>query len=129
MSSPKPQFSTVVRWLSFSLYGLMLSACTQAVAENPSPELQTPQRPLAIWLASQPDDQYAETTLDDPEFGANVTVQAYRAYYSAAGRYCRQVRVRVVVNGPPTETIVACRDDLNQWFLTPRISNGRNPRQ
>lgn len=129
MSSPKPQCDVVIRWLSLSLCGLMLSACTQAVTEKPGPDLAAPQRPLVAWLASQPDDQYAETILDDPEFGANVTVQAYRAYYSAAGQYCRQIRVRVVVNGPPTETVVVCRDDNNQWFLPPRISNGRTSRQ
>jgi hypothetical protein len=129
MTFPKPQFKAAVRWLCVFLCGLTLSACTQTVAENPGPDLQVPQRPLVAWLDSQPDDQYAETILDDPEFGANVTVQAYRAYYSAAGRYCRQVRVKVVVNAPPTETAVICRDDNNQWYVTPRISNGRHMRQ
>jgi hypothetical protein len=129
MTSPTPQSRTAVHWLCVILGGLTLSACAQTAAEKPAADLTTPPRPLLVWLASQPEDQYAETILDDPEFGTNVTVQAYRTYYSAAGQSCRQIRVRVVVNGPPSETVIACRDASNQWLLAPRISSSRDSRQ
>lgn len=120
-----PAVSAAVIGLLLLLQGCALFPTVEPTAVLAAvPVSDAASSPLVAWASMQSPDRYADAILDDPAFGENVSVRIDSYYLSALGQSCRRVRVSVVVNGPPAETVAVCRNDDGNWFLAPRIWKG-----